>query len=110
MAGLDCLFSFSGEAGHLMEVKRLDVASDAPLQDKFFWLWRPSGATSWQKLSFLEMQKEPQQYRKFKEAELWFDDNGAKLKTDTELQLTTAGPAALADGWQESAHAFIKSL
>mmetsp|Transcript_21577 Transcript_21577/g.52572 ORF Transcript_21577/g.52572 Transcript_21577/m.52572 type:complete len:111 (+) Transcript_21577:53-385(+) len=110
MAGLECLFSFAGEAGHLMEVKRLDVAADAPPQDKYFWLWRPSGAAAWGKWSFLEMQKEPQQYRKFKEAELWFDENGARLKMDQEVQLPTSGPAALAEGWQESAHAFVKSL
>ncbi|BEV71622.1 hypothetical protein THUN1379_11040 [Paludibacterium sp. THUN1379] len=91
------LYGFSGQAGSLLEVKRLDVPSTAAPSARFFWLWRPAGG-QWQVLTFLAMQTEPGQYRHFAEGELWFDAQQARWQAPG---LNCILPAALPSGWQD---------
>ena len=65
------LYLFVSSQGWLTEVKRLDLAADAPKNEVYQWLW--IGTTGVMPLRFVRMATEPRQQREFAEASLWFD-------------------------------------
>ncbi|SCK11157.1 hypothetical protein [Vogesella sp. LIG4] len=106
MLPLACLYGFHGAGGTLLEVKRLDLPAGSAPDAVYHWLWQPAGSDGWQKLGFVAMASEPQQYRRFAEGELWFDAAGARLQLGGQQQQLAAGSP---DGWQASVSAWLQA-
>lgn len=105
MLPLACLYGFHGAGGTLLEVKQLDQPAGSAPDAVYHWLWQPAGAGDWQKLGFVAMTREPRQYRRFAEGELWFDADSARLLLgEQQYQLATGCPT----DWQASVAAWLQ--
>ena len=72
MSKIKVLYAFSNDnAEYIIEIKRLDLGTEATLSQKYRWLFiKPQDI---EPLSFVSMKEHPRQYRKFEEGELWLD-------------------------------------
>ena len=74
----EVLLLFRSVQGHLAEIKRLDLAPDAPKDRVYLWVWiAPASVTT---LQFMGMQRSPREERTCEEARLWFNEDGAELQ------------------------------
>ncbi len=76
-ASFKILYLFVSPQGWLAEVKRLDLAADAPKDRVYQWLWISTARVM--PLRFVSMGTAPRQQREFEEASLWFDAKGGAL-------------------------------
>jgi hypothetical protein len=80
MDKIQFLFYFSSEDLCLIETKRTDLPSQAPLSEIYKWLIYSKAAKEFVTLSFRNMIKgDTNESRSFAEAELEFDGNQAEL-------------------------------
>ena len=101
------LFAFADEQAALVEIKRLDLPPDSPKDRVYHWLWLDGAPPI--ALTFRAMEREPLQYRRFAEGELWFDADGAdlQLKEQPRRKLPACGEAGLAPRWQAAIAAYL---
>lgn len=73
----ETLYLFHSPQGHLFEIKRLDLPSNAAKHHIYHWLWVTHNTVS--SLTFVGMETGRRQVRQFREARLSFDDAGGEL-------------------------------
>lgn len=92
----EILSLFFSPEGHLAEIRRLDLPSDAPMYRVHHWLWiAQRSVTTLQSLDAIT--SHPRQHRHFEEASLSLDRERAHLRwcSGEEVGLVPAAPDTL---------------
>lgn len=85
----EAIYSFRSDEQYLVEVKRIDAPQGASKSDVFFWLFWSGNNNTVQRLDFVSMeQKEGQQMRTFRQAQLRFNMEEAHLSPDSGPSIT----------------------
>lgn len=72
-----CLYLFGNPAHALVEIKRLNVAEDAPAEQRYQWLWIDNANGAITPLTFIAMQRAEREFREFRQGTLTFDARSA---------------------------------
>ena len=76
----DVVYALSAPNGHLIEIRRRDLESEAPKSRTFQWLWIDAERVI--NLQFRSMRSDSRQERSFEEGEVWFDGQTGELSWD----------------------------
>ena len=109
MDKIQFLFYFSSEDLFLIETKRTDLPTYAPLSDIYKWLIYSKSASEFVTLSFRNMIKgEMNESRSFAEAELKFDSKQAELNYQGQIfKLITENPQQISSNLKAETEKYL---